>query len=61
MTDLQPAPAHLPPPVGAEEVLRVEHIAKRFGPVVALRDINLHLDQGETLGLLGDTAAASRR
>jgi simple sugar transport system ATP-binding protein len=57
MTDLQPAPAHLPSPVGAEEVLRVEHIVKRFGPVVALRDINLHLDQGETLGLLGDNGS----
>ena len=57
MTDLQSAPAHVPPPVGAEEVLRVEHIAKRFGPVVALRDVNLHLNQGETLGLLGDNGS----
>jgi ABC-type sugar transport system ATPase subunit len=31
----------------AADVLRVEHIAKRFGPVIALRDINLHLRQGE--------------
>ena len=41
----------------AEEVLRVEHLAKRFGPVVALRDINLHLRKGEVLGLLGDNGA----
>jgi ABC-type sugar transport system ATPase subunit len=39
------------------EVLRVEHVAKRFGPVVALRDINLHLDKGEVLGLLGDNGS----
>jgi ABC-type sugar transport system ATPase subunit len=39
------------------EVLRVEHIAKRFGPVVALRDINLHLGKGEVLGLLGDNGS----
>jgi simple sugar transport system ATP-binding protein len=38
-------------------VLRVEHVAKRFGPVTALRDINLHLRKGEVLGLLGDNGA----
>jgi ABC-type sugar transport system ATPase subunit len=38
-------------------VLRVEHIAKRFGPVTALRDVNLHLKKGEVLGLLGDNGA----
>ena len=41
----------------SDDVLRVEHIAKRFGPVTALRDINLHLKKGEVLGLLGDNGA----
>ena len=41
----------------ADDVLRVEHISKRFGPVVALREINLHLREGEVLGLLGDNGA----
>jgi simple sugar transport system ATP-binding protein len=45
-----PAPAD-------DDVLRVEHIAKRFGPTVALRDINIHLRKGEVLGLLGDNGA----
>src|SRR6204780_886647 len=40
-----------------DDVLRVEHIAKRFGPVTALRDVNLHLKKGEVLGLLGDNGA----
>jgi ABC-type sugar transport system ATPase subunit len=40
-----------------DDVLRVEHVAKRFGPVTALRDINLHLRKGEVLGLLGDNGA----
>jgi ABC-type sugar transport system ATPase subunit len=40
-----------------EEVLRVEHVTKRFGPVTALRDVNLHLRKGEVLGLLGDNGA----
>ncbi|HUA30113.1 MAG TPA: ATP-binding cassette domain-containing protein [Streptosporangiaceae bacterium] len=40
-----------------DEVLRVEHISKRFGAVTALRDINLHLRRGEVLALLGDNGA----
>jgi simple sugar transport system ATP-binding protein len=43
--------------VSPDDVLRVEHIAKRFGPVTALRDVNLHLRKGEVLGLLGDNGA----
>jgi simple sugar transport system ATP-binding protein len=39
------------------EVLRVENVSKRFGAVTALRDVNLHLEQGEVLGLLGDNGA----
>src|SRR3954454_3169011 len=41
----------------SDDVMRVEHVAKRFGPVTALRDINLHLRKGEVLGLLGDNGA----
>jgi simple sugar transport system ATP-binding protein len=40
-----------------DDVLRVEHVTKSFGPVTALRDINLHLRKGEVLGLLGDNGA----
>ena len=40
-----------------EQVLSIEHVSKRFGPVVALRDVDLHLDKGEVLGLLGDNGA----
>jgi ABC-type sugar transport system ATPase subunit len=39
------------------EVLRVEGVAKRFGPVTALRNIDLNLQHGEVLGLLGDNGA----
>src|SRR6266566_2966436 len=40
-----------------EDVLRVEHVAKRFGAVTALSDINLRLKRGEVLALLGDNGA----
>jgi simple sugar transport system ATP-binding protein len=39
------------------DILRVEHISKRYGAVVALTDINLHLGHGEVLGLIGDNGA----
>jgi simple sugar transport system ATP-binding protein len=45
-------PRHAP-----DDVLRVEHISKRFGPVTALRDVSLRLKKGEVLGLLGDNGA----
>jgi len=49
---------HIVAPVSsADDVLRVEHIAKSFGPVTALRDVSLHLKKGEVLGLLGDNGA----
>ncbi|HLI60350.1 MAG TPA: ATP-binding cassette domain-containing protein [Solirubrobacteraceae bacterium] len=40
-----------------DDVLRVEGVSKRFGPTVALRNINIHLRKGEVLGLLGDNGA----
>jgi len=51
-----------PGPAGGElaygdDVLRVEHVSKRFGAVTALTDINLHLRRGEVLALLGDNGA----
>jgi simple sugar transport system ATP-binding protein len=52
-----PAETIMGPVSAADDVLRVEHLAKRFGPVTALRDVNLHLRKGEVLGLLGDNGA----
>jgi ABC-type sugar transport system ATPase subunit len=37
--------------------VRTEHLAKRFGPVVALEDVTLRLGRGEVLGLIGDNGA----
>jgi ABC-type sugar transport system ATPase subunit len=39
------------------EALRVEGVAKRFGALTALRDVNMRVDRGEVLGLLGDNGA----
>jgi simple sugar transport system ATP-binding protein len=41
----------------AADVLRAEHIVKRYGAVTALADVNLHLERGEVLGLIGDNGA----
>jgi simple sugar transport system ATP-binding protein len=49
------APAE--PSMSVNDVLRAEHLSKRFGPVTALVDINLHLERGEILGLIGDNGA----
>jgi len=61
VADVDANPPAVEPVVGPrtapDDVLRVEHVAKRFGPVTALRDVNLHLKKGEVLGLLGDNGA----
>jgi simple sugar transport system ATP-binding protein len=45
-------------PDGAHsDILRVEHISKRYGAVTALIDINMRLARGEVLGLIGDNGA----
>jgi len=50
--------ADSPTPAGRPtEALRVEGIAKKFGAVTALRNVNMHLAQGEVLGLIGDNGA----
>jgi len=37
--------------------MEVRGIAKRFGALTALNDVNLHVDPGEVLGLIGDNGA----
>ena len=39
------------------EVLRTEGIVKRFGSVLALDGVSMHLEEGEILGILGDNGA----
>ena len=53
MTDQQPQGAAVPPSADGD-VLRVEHISKKYGAVTALVDVNMHLRRGEVLGLIGD-------
>jgi ABC-type sugar transport system ATPase subunit len=39
------------------DVLRCENIAKNYGAVTALTDVNVRLGRGEVLGLIGDNGA----
>lgn len=39
------------------DILRAEHVSKRFGAVTALSDVDVRLEQGEVLGLIGDNGA----
>jgi simple sugar transport system ATP-binding protein len=50
-------PAAVEPTSAPDDVLRVEHLAKSFGAITALRDVSLHLRKGEVLGLIGDNGA----
>ncbi|MBO0774808.1 MAG: sugar ABC transporter ATP-binding protein [Actinobacteria bacterium] len=52
-----PATDGRPAPAAGGDVLRIERVAKRFGPVTALVDINMRLAKGEVLGLIGDNGA----
>jgi ABC-type sugar transport system ATPase subunit len=42
---------------GTADVLSADHISKRYGAVLALRDVSLHLRDGEILGLIGDNGS----
>jgi ABC-type sugar transport system ATPase subunit len=44
-------------PARVDDVLRTEQISMSFGPVVALRSVDLHLQRGEVLGLVADNGA----
>jgi simple sugar transport system ATP-binding protein len=43
--------------VATQEAIRVEGIAKSYGAVTALRNVNMHLMRGEVMGLVGDNGA----
>lgn len=40
-----------------EKILQLDHVTMRFGGVVALDDVNFHIDKGEILGLIGPNGA----
>ncbi len=55
------APGSWLPDLGSEptpgQLLSIRHVAKHFGPVVALADINLDVPAGQVTALLGDNGA----
>ncbi len=57
MTSDELGAVSLDPSGSHDDILRCEHIAKRYGAVTALVDVNLRLERGEVLGLIGDNGA----
>lgn len=41
----------------SERIIEVKNVTKRFGGLVAVNDVSLHLDKGEILGLIGANGA----
>jgi ABC-type branched-subunit amino acid transport system ATPase component len=41
----------------SETLLRVEHVSKRFGGLVAVNDVSLDIQRGEIVGLIGPNGA----
>ena len=41
------------PPDLDDAMVRVEHLAKSFGPVLAVNDVSFHIERGEIFGILG--------
>src|SRR5213078_1094770 len=46
-----------PPPEGAETVVRVERLSRRFGATLALDDLSLSVPRGAVFGLVGANGA----
>ena len=40
-----------------ETLLRVEHLTKRFGGLIAVNDVSMDVNIGEVVGLVGDNGA----
>ncbi len=60
MTTTSDSPGATPPAADGDAediILSTEGITKRFGAVVALRGVDMHLRRGEVLGLVGDNGA----
>jgi ABC-type sugar transport system ATPase subunit len=60
MTAARPRPGwsqDYPVSADCESVLRLRDVSRSFGPVRAVQRVNLHLDSGEVLGLLGENGA----
>jgi branched-chain amino acid transport system ATP-binding protein len=41
----------------SEEIMRVEHVTKRYGGLVAVNDVSIQVNRGEIIGLIGPNGA----
>ena len=57
MTDILPGTDPVSQAALKDEILRAEHISKRFGGVVALNDVSLSIYKGEICCLVGENGS----
>jgi simple sugar transport system ATP-binding protein len=51
------APTDVPPLAGAPELLSARAVTKNYGPSIVLRGLDMHVDRGEVVALVGDNGA----
>ncbi len=56
MSDVTPM-ASAPAAAGANRILEIQNVTLRFGGVVALNEVDFHINEGEILGLIGPNGA----
>jgi simple sugar transport system ATP-binding protein len=49
--------AEIPALAGAPELLRAEAVTKNYGPSIVLRGLDMHVERGEVVALVGDNGA----
>jgi ABC-2 type transport system ATP-binding protein len=56
-TDSRSSPGHRPPTTDPPTALAFDHVSKKYGGTVAVRDLSMSVERGEMFGLIGPDGA----